>query len=113
MLKCLGPLWCVQDVYPGARPIPFGHLGDSNLHYNVSQPAPSTPGAPPCPEEGARFMAEWEHISRSVNVLVASLGGSISAEHGVGLFKVFSSHCATSQACVVIVRKSSTCPSNP
>ena len=80
----------VQEVYPGARPIPFGHLGDSNLHYNVSQPAPSCHGDPPCPEEGERFIGEWGNISRSVHSLVASFGGSISAEHGVGLFKVLS-----------------------
>lgn len=68
----------VQRISPGARPIPFGHFGDGNVHYNVSQP----PGM-----EKARFLALWDEMSRAVHDVVMSLGGSISAEHGVGRLK--------------------------
>jgi FAD/FMN-containing dehydrogenase len=69
----------VQHICPGARPVPFGHFGDGNVHYNVSQP----PGM-----GKAAFLALWEPMSRAVHDVVVSLGGSISAEHGIGRLKV-------------------------
>jgi len=68
----------VQAICPGARPVPFGHFGDGNVHYNVSQP----PGM-------ARqdFLALWETMASRVHDLVVALGGSISAEHGIGRLK--------------------------
>jgi FAD/FMN-containing dehydrogenase len=63
---------------PGSRPIAFGHIGDGNVHFNLSQP----PGA----DRGA-FLAEWSRINRMVHDLAAELGGSISAEHGLGQLK--------------------------
>ena len=68
----------VARVIPGARPVPFGHFGDGNVHYNVSQPV----GA-----ERAAFLARWEPLSREIHDLVSALGGSISAEHGIGRMK--------------------------
>jgi FAD/FMN-containing dehydrogenase len=68
----------VETVCPGARPVPFGHLGDGNVHYNVSQPV----GA-----DKAAFLALWEPMSEAVHGLVAEMGGSISAEHGIGRMK--------------------------
>jgi FAD/FMN-containing dehydrogenase len=68
----------VQRICPGARPVPFGHFGDGNVHYNVSQP----PGV-----AKAEFLALWETMARAVHDVVASLGGSISAEHGIGQLK--------------------------
>lgn len=68
----------VERVCPGARPVPFGHFGDGNVHYNVSQPV----GA-----DRAAFLAQWHKMSDAVHALVASLGGSISAEHGIGRLK--------------------------
>lgn len=63
---------------PGARPVPFGHMGDGNIHYNVSQPV----GA-----DKAEFLARWDEINDIVHRLVRDEGGSISAEHGVGRLK--------------------------
>ncbi len=68
----------VEATCPGARPVPFGHFGDGNVHYNVSQPAGM---------EKARFLALWGPMSRAVHGLVIELGGSISAEHGIGRLK--------------------------
>ncbi len=65
-------------AFPGVRMINFGHLGDGNLHYNVSPPA----GAPAAP-----FMARQEAINRLVYDAVDAHGGSISAEHGLGQLK--------------------------
>lgn len=69
----------VQRVAPGCRPCPFGHLGDGNIHYNVSQPEALSNG---------EFLAKEDLIHRTVHDLVAELGGSFSAEHGIGLIKV-------------------------
>jgi len=68
----------VELMIPGARPLPFGHLGDGNIHYNVSQP----PGM-----ERAVFLANWEALNAAVHEIVLDLGGSISAEHGIGRLK--------------------------
>ncbi|HUF45109.1 MAG TPA: FAD-binding oxidoreductase [Aestuariivirgaceae bacterium] len=68
----------VARLIPGARPVPFGHIGDGNIHYNVSQP----PGA-----DKAAFLARWEEIAAAVHEVVSRLGGSISAEHGIGQLK--------------------------
>ncbi|HTQ13891.1 MAG TPA: FAD-binding oxidoreductase [Rhizomicrobium sp.] len=68
----------VETIVPGARPVPFGHLGDGNIHFNVSVPRGGG---------NAAFLAKWETMSRAVHDLVHSLGGSISAEHGIGIMK--------------------------
>ena len=68
----------VERVCAGARPVPFGHFGDGNLHYNISQP------------EGmarADFLALWGPMAHAVHGLVTDMGGSISAEHGIGQLK--------------------------
>jgi FAD/FMN-containing dehydrogenase len=68
----------VERLCPGARPVPFGHFGDGNVHYNVSQPV----GA-----DKAKFLARWDEISTAVHAIVLDMGGSISAEHGIGRMK--------------------------
>jgi FAD/FMN-containing dehydrogenase len=68
----------VELVIPGARPVPFGHLGDGNVHYNVSQPPAM---------DRAVFLANWEALNAAVHEIVLDLGGSISAEHGIGRLK--------------------------
>ncbi|MFL6932910.1 MAG: FAD-binding oxidoreductase [Xanthobacteraceae bacterium] len=68
----------VTELIPGARPLPFGHLGDGNIHYNVNQPE----GA-----DKAVFLARWDDVNAVVFAVVAKFGGSISAEHGVGIMK--------------------------
>jgi FAD/FMN-containing dehydrogenase len=68
----------VEKLVPGARPVPFGHLGDGNIHYNISQPV----GA-----DRQAFLDRWEEVNAAVHGIVAKLGGSISAEHGIGVLK--------------------------
>jgi len=68
----------VMTLIPGARPIPFGHLGDGNIHYNVMQPV----GA-----DKASFLERWDEVNAAVFQVVAKFGGSISAEHGIGVLK--------------------------
>jgi FAD/FMN-containing dehydrogenase len=68
----------VVKLMPGARPVPFGHLGDGNIHYNVSQPI----GA-----DTADFLARWHDVNAVVFEIVLRMGGSISAEHGIGVLK--------------------------
>ncbi len=67
----------VTKLIPGARPFPFGHLGDGNIHYNVSEPAGGDPS----------FMTRWNEVNAAVFAVVRKLGGSISAEHGIGIMK--------------------------
>lgn len=68
----------VAAVLPGVRPVPFGHLGDGNLHYNLSQPADMA---------GADFLLLWEQFNQVVHGLAVEMGGSFSAEHGIGALK--------------------------
>ncbi len=63
---------------PGARPVAFGHMGDGNIHFNISQPV----GA-----DRAAFLALWDEVGDIVHGVVAKFGGSISAEHGIGQLK--------------------------
>src|SRR4051795_8559261 len=69
----------VVKLIPGARPVPFGHLGDGNIHYNVSQPTTGT--------TTADFLARWHDVNAVVFDVVLRMGGSISAEHGIGQLK--------------------------
>jgi FAD/FMN-containing dehydrogenase len=68
----------VIKLIPGSRPVPFGHLGDGNIHYNVSQPVGGDP---------ADFLARWHDVNAVVFEIVMRMGGSISAEHGIGVLK--------------------------
>jgi FAD/FMN-containing dehydrogenase len=68
----------VTKLIPGCRPLPFGHVGDGNIHYNVTQPE----GAD---KEG--FLKRWDEVNKVVFAVVTKLGGSISAEHGIGVMK--------------------------
>ena len=68
----------VVKLIPGCRPLPFGHVGDGNIHYNVTQPI----GA-----DKDKFLARWDEVNAVVFAVVQKFGGSISAEHGVGVMK--------------------------
>lgn len=68
----------VQRIAPGCRPVPFGHVGDGNVHYNISQPTGCS---------GPAFRAQGLKITRAVHDLAARFGGAISAEHGIGQMK--------------------------
>ena len=64
--------------WPDVRVVAFGHIGDGNLHYNLSKPAA---------DDNAIFIARTAEVNRIVHDLVCELGGSISAEHGLGQLK--------------------------
>ena len=68
----------VVELIPGCRPVPFGHLGDGNIHFNISQPV----GA-----DGPAFRARESDLNRVVFALVERYRGSIAAEHGIGQMK--------------------------
>jgi FAD/FMN-containing dehydrogenase len=68
----------VLDEAPGARPCIFGHLGDGNAHFNITQPAEMEP---------TDFLDRWGDVNRRVHDIAHALGGSISAEHGLGRLK--------------------------
>ncbi len=67
----------LQAAFPGIRVVAFGHVGDGNLHYNAFPP----------PGEACDFPAWSPRVNRVVYDLVHRLGGSISAEHGIGALK--------------------------
>ena len=67
-----------DDIVPGVRPMTFGHIGDGNLHYNLTQPAGMDRDA---------FMEKWHDITDPLYDLIQGLSGSFSAEHGVGQLK--------------------------
>jgi D-lactate dehydrogenase (cytochrome) len=69
----------VARHFPGARCVPFGHVGDGNVHFNVSQPV----GA-----DTAAYLKQWGDMNRLIHDIVAGMDGSISAEHGIGRLKV-------------------------
>jgi FAD/FMN-containing dehydrogenase len=68
----------VMKFIPGSKTLPFGHVGDGNIHYNVMQP----PGM-----DKAAFLARWDEVNAVVFAVVKKFGGSISAEHGIGVMK--------------------------
>jgi FAD/FMN-containing dehydrogenase len=68
----------VERTVPGARTVCFGHMGDGNLHFNVSQPVGASREA---------YMARYHDMNAAVHAVVRQLSGSISAEHGIGQLK--------------------------
>jgi FAD/FMN-containing dehydrogenase len=68
----------LRKAFAGVRIVTFGHVGDGNLHYNLSQPNAM---------DNADFIAQTAVANRIVHDVVAALGGSISAEHGIGQLK--------------------------
>ena len=69
----------VTAKFPGVRPVPFGHVGDGNIHFNISQPVGADKRA---------YLAQWNAMNRLVHDIVMAMDGSISAEHGIGQLKV-------------------------
>ena len=68
----------VLAAMPDARIVAFGHLGDGNIHYNISQPVGADKSA---------FLARWHEMSGIVHGIVAEMDGTFSAEHGIGQLK--------------------------
>lgn len=68
-----------ERLFPGIRPVPFGHMGDGNIHFNFSQPIVA---------DAKAFMAAAdERMHEAIYEIVLRLGGSVSAEHGIGQLK--------------------------
>ncbi len=67
-----------QARSPARGPLPFGHLGDGNIHYNVAQPVDA---------DKEKFLERWHDVNKVVFDVVLKYGGSISAEHGIGIMK--------------------------
>ena len=65
----------VEEYIPGVRVCGFGHAGDGNVHFNLTQP----PGV-----DAQEFLGRWQEMNSMVHRLVHSFGGSVAAEHGVG-----------------------------
>ncbi len=68
----------VLAMLPGARPVSFGHIGDGNIHFNFNAPKGG---------DAKAFLDRWEDVQRVVHDIVHAFGGSISAEHGIGVQK--------------------------
>jgi FAD/FMN-containing dehydrogenase len=68
----------IDKMQPEGRLVAFGHVGDGNLHYNVMQPEGADPDA---------FLRDGQPLTEAIYRLVAELGGSFSAEHGIGVTK--------------------------
>jgi D-lactate dehydrogenase (cytochrome) len=69
----------VIERLPGIRPCPFGHVGDGNIHFNLSQPLEM---------DTREYLSLQGEVNRIVLDIVADLGGSFSAEHGIGMLKL-------------------------
>ena len=69
-----------ERLVPGIRCVPFGHLGDGNIHFNLVQPEET---------DGAAFLARDHELMNAVNDVVRDLDGSFSAEHGIGKLKPY------------------------
>ena len=67
-----------REVIPGSRSVIFGHIGDGNIHFNISQPIKS---------DKDKFLKKDKKLRKKINDLTIELNGSISAEHGIGLTK--------------------------
>ncbi|MEC7614461.1 MAG: FAD-binding oxidoreductase, partial [Pseudomonadota bacterium] len=67
-----------KKVIPGSRTVIFGHIGDGNIHFNISQPVKS---------DRDKFIKNDKKLRKKINDLTIELNGSISAEHGIGLTK--------------------------
>ncbi len=67
-----------EGCIPGCRPVPFGHMGDGNIHFNVSQPVGM---------DKQTYLDRWDEMNAAVHGVVARFNGSIAAEHGVGRLK--------------------------
>ena len=69
---------CVKKFIPSSRVVAFGHIGDGNIHFNISQPLK---------QDKNEFLNKWNDVNKLVFDIVESLNGSFSAEHGIGKLK--------------------------
>lgn len=85
----------LEKALPGIRPVIYGHVGDGNLHYNLSRPVDLP---------GDDFVPRTDELSRIVHDATAALGGSISAEHGLGSGKAAAASAYKSEVEVDLMR---------
>jgi FAD/FMN-containing dehydrogenase len=85
-----------EALVPGIRPLAFGHIGDGNIHFNLSQPE----GA-----DTAAFLERWDELRRAVYRVVVELKGSISAEHGIGRLNLETNLRTKSEVEIDLMRK--------
>ena len=72
----------INATLPGTRIVAFGHLGDGNIHYNLTLPEDCKSA------DGQQvFMGRWDTFNRLVHDIAVKMGGSFSAEHGIGQLK--------------------------
>ena len=86
----------LEAAMPGVRVFPFGHVGDGNIHFNVSQPVGM---------DKAAFHTQWVACNRIVHDLVMEMNGSFSAEHGIGQIKKAELHHYRSAVELALMRK--------
>lgn len=79
----------VDAIVPGCRPVPFGHVGDGNIHFNV---------LPPVDMHHEQFAKRQKELSEAIDTVALSLGGTVSAEHGIGALKRTALHRMRSAA---------------
>ncbi|HVY13104.1 MAG TPA: FAD-binding oxidoreductase [Alphaproteobacteria bacterium] len=84
-----------EKLVPGVRVYAFGHVGDGNIHFNLSQPEKM---------DADNFTARRENVALALHDLAISLGGSISAEHGIGRFKREEFHRTAQPAHLAMMR---------
>lgn len=72
----------VSKASPGVRPVIFGHIGDGNLHFNLTQPTSANMEV-----DKEAYLANWESLARIVHDITVEMKGSIGAEHGIGQLK--------------------------
>jgi len=65
-----------KEVIPGSRCVVFGHIGDGNIHFNISQPVKA---------DKNKFLKKERALRKEIINLTLDLKGSISAEHGIGI----------------------------
>ena len=68
----------VEEFIPNSRPVTFGHIGDGNIHFNITQPKDMNKND---------YLKKWESVNKIVFEIVNNLNGSFSAEHGIGKLK--------------------------
>ncbi|MEM7428006.1 MAG: FAD-binding oxidoreductase [Pseudomonadota bacterium] len=73
-------LAALKEAAPDARPLPYGHMGDGNIHFNMTQPEGGDTQA---------FLARWTELSGLINDIALDMNGSVSAEHGIGQSKTY------------------------
>ena len=69
---------CVEEFIPNSRVVAFGHIGDGNIHFNISQPLK---------QDKKEFLNKWKDVNKLIFDIIKNLDGSFSAEHGIGKLK--------------------------